>query len=271
VYSPLTESFSPFELSVLQLLCEHISHIRSQQATAGSILDPIPIDLYRFAVAGNLSTSLAHEIINLANGALNYSQALIDLTDNDQEKGEEHLLLEKLHGQEQKISSLAADFNQLVSLDAAMPRKISIHQLFERIQHLLQGKFKQQNIKLQITLGRDVPEVIAPFALLQIVILTLVHESEAYIHIVAASNRSKIINLTATTGTPTPPELLMTICPLQPDIETDVQTETAPWPSIARCREMMRSFQGDLHLDMHATDPYLTATLTIPLQIKAID
>ena len=271
VYSPLTEPFSSLELSVLQLLCEHISHIRRQQAASGPVIDTIPTDLYRFAVAGNLSTSLAHEIINLANGALNYSQALVDLTANDQEKGEEHLLLEKLHGQEQKISSLAADFNQLVSLDAAMPRKLSIHQLFGRIQHLLQGKFKQNNIKLHTTVGRDVPEVVAPFALLQIVILTLLHEAESYIHTIAEAKGKTSIHLTATTSTNTPAELLMTICPLRSDIETDIQTETGPWPSMTICRDMMHSFQGDLLLDMHATDPYLTATLTVPLPDKTIN
>lgn len=267
LYCPQIEALDSLERSILQLLCEHIGHLRLERPSIPG-LDQIPTDLYRFAVAGHLSTSLAHEIINLSNGALNYSQALVDLTASDQAKGEEHLLLEKLHGQEQKISRLATDFNQLVSQEASRPQKISIPLLFDRIQHLLQGKFRQHNIKLQTTIGQEVPEVIAPFTLLQIVLLTLLHEAETYMQTVSTLSGEKIIRLTATTGTIPPSELLLTVCPLLPDIETDLQTEAAPWPSISVCRDMMHSFEGDLILDMHATDPYQSATLTVPLQVK---
>jgi len=264
LYSTEEDSFSALETSVLLFLCRHISHIRSQQATATAVANTtIPAELYRFSVAGDLAGSLAHEMINLANGALNYSQALIDLTVDDQQRSDEHLLLEKLHTEEQKISRLAADFNMLANTETERPRKISAEQLVESIRRLVQGRFRQHNVKLQTTIDKDVPEITAPVASLQIVLLTLLHEAEVYIRTLPENSRESITLMVTLNQNHT--ELSMTISPLPADIETKVEDKAGPWPSMTICHGIMERCEGNLVVTANANRSSLSATLTLPL------
>ena len=267
IYSSKTEGFNALEISVLQLLFTHISHRRCRPTTTSSC-DTIPTDLYCFAVAGELSTSLAHEMINISNGALNYSQALIDLTADDRKKDEGYFLLEKLHNEQQKISSLAADFNRLVGVNASAPRRITFEQVLQPIRNLLKGRFRQQNITLQAVVDNNIPEIIVPVPLLQVVLLSLLHEAEVYIHsLTEPAGEGRVYLRAALSSAPTP-KLHITISPLRTDIETYVPADTGPWPPITVCYDIIHSFQGELLFNTHASEPYLAATLVLPLQIE---
>ncbi len=267
VYSTEAESFSALEISVLQLLCRHISHIRLLEKTTTVVSETIPADLYRFSIAGELSTSVANELINLSNGALNYSQALVDLTADDQENDDNQLLLKKLHAEEQKISRLAADLNQLAGFDSTMPSRFSIDRLFRSVSNLMQGQLRQQNIKLQTKIDKDIADISAPVTLVKIVLLTLLHEAQSHIRTLSPVDKKKSISLRAMLHK-TQPELLLTITPLRDDIETEEQNITGPWPPMSSCHDMMRSFNGSLSFAMNTSQTSLAATLSIPLQIS---
>jgi hypothetical protein len=260
------ESFSILEISILQLLCKYISCLRRQPAVEASLPATVTTDIYRWSVAGKLSASLARELINLSNGALNYSQALLDLFADDQKKGEEHMLLEKLHDEEVKISRLTSDFNKLAGLDSLSSGNVTIEQLFAGIEHLFQGRFRQQHIKLFMTQEQDTAGAIVAATPLYIVILTLLHAAETYILTQEAENRQERISLAATVSKIEPPELRLNISPLRVDVETDMQT--GPWPSMAMCYDMMRTVQSALAIHSHTDAPYLSATLSVPLQRK---
>lgn len=268
IYSTEAESFGYLESRVLLLLCRLISHLRVQQEQPLSTAREIQADLYRFSVAGELSGTVAHEMVNRVNGALNYSQALVDLCPDRGADREEHLLLQKLHAEEQKIARLASTFNQLTGPDASIPRQFSAARLVEDAALILQGKLRQNNISLETILDGNLPMVnVAPIPM-KIVLFTLLHEAEEYIgSLPEAEKKQEHIRLLATLDK-TDPKLLLTISPVHEDVETRGDTNPGPWPPIATCHEMMLSLHGNLSFRRQPDGTSLMATLHIPLQVS---
>jgi hypothetical protein len=262
LYSTEEGSFGPLETSVLNFLCRHIGQIRTQLETDTTVAPAIPAELYRFSVAGDLAGSLAHEMINLVNGALNYSQALIDLTSDDQQQSDEYLLLEKLHTEEQKISRLAADFNMLANTEIKNPIKISAEQLVESTRRLVHARFRQHNVTLQTTIDKNIPDITAPVTLLQLVLLTLLHEAETFILSLPDNRRESIILKVSDQNHK---ELTITLSPLPSNIETKGKDIDEPWPSIALCHDIMENCEGALVITSGTDRSSLSATLSLPL------
>lgn len=262
LYSTDVKAFNTITSAVLQLLCACIANIRLQQPSVPSDMQHSHSQLYRFAVTGELSASIAYEMINLSNGALNYSQALIDLIPDDQEKHEEHLLLEKLHTEEEKISRLATNFSKLTTTEISGSQKFSFAILFNQTELLLRGKFRQKNIKLQTTIGNNIPEMQMPVGLLQLLLLTLLHHAEQY-----------LTNRTATHGKEIHLKVMLiedsvqlTITPIPPEITARDDANISPWPPITTCEKIAEEMNGELTFTQHAPSLH-AAVLRFPLSL----
>ncbi|WP_028583149.1 sensor histidine kinase [Desulfogranum mediterraneum] len=269
VYRSEGGSFSDLEVSALEFLCLHIGQLRRQHQARAQTPDrpetaPVPAELYSLAIAGELSSSMAHEITNLSNGSLNYAQALVDLNTACGEREDELLLLEKLHGEERKISRLAADFNQLVSPEPTAVAGCSPERLITSIQHLVQGRFRQKRIVLKTALAQDLPRLSGPLIEIQVVLLTLIHQAEANLSALARGEDEARIELSAAPGSGTKPELCISISPL--DMETAPAGDPLPpWPSLSSCRAMVARFNGKLQQQGETTGTLPRTSLLIPL------
>lgn len=110
--------------------------------------------LYRYSSIGHLLGGLSHELTNLSNGAINYTQAILDLSDEINLDYDTKRLLQKLFVEEKKMSQLLTNMITFTSGSADGQAKIqTVDEFFKNIKILVQGTFKNERIDMAITLN----------------------------------------------------------------------------------------------------------------------
>lgn len=265
IYSPTPHCFARSETDILRFFFHQLGDLPGQPLPTEAVAIPAGLGLYRYSVLGALVAGLANEMVNTTNGALNYSQALLDLTADEEAFAQEHLLLEKLHQQEMKNAGLTGELTRLIETDAgkknAAPEKMQITPLLERAIRLLQGEFKPEGIKVVIDATDQLPLIKIPGQTGLIILLTLLHRSAAYIK---RSNELKKITVGIdTTSIKERKMLTLSLTPYPAGTEHNKQKQDSPWPDLSICSQMLQHIGGTLEAGEDAGKKQCTIALPV--------
>lgn len=179
IYSPNPDCFGPMEIKVIEDLLLRITdsgndhQVTSDTTTASAHSLNSLLPLYRHGVVGLLSAGVAHELIDLLNGTLNYTQAVLDQV----EAAETKSMLVKLYEEEHKMTSLTGELIHLTveGRASAVPQNLS--QLMKAILLLINRQLKADRIELsqEIEPGLPLTEKLADD--LHLVLLSLLFHS----------------------------------------------------------------------------------------------
>ncbi|WP_028585994.1 hypothetical protein [Desulfogranum mediterraneum] len=269
LYSPLEQGFSPQYLDTLGVALNQAQRQLPQPGNSPANHSPAPgtserldTEHYLYSIAGALSSEAASTITNLVNGTINYTQQLIDLSDNRDGQAEVDKVLGNLLREEQRIASLARSM-VVLSKQTEPPQlqAIQADAFFQGLRSLLEKPLQAQAISLQLS-HRDNPTLPMPPGILRLVCLTLV----------------QLARLCCTAQTTTTQKCISLCCLSNPEIPcidilhtnsadqwSPARPEPSPaWPSLEQCTLLMQQHGGDL---IHEQPPHGPARLTLRLPL----
>lgn len=254
--------FQPTEIELLSYFFRHLAPQRtSAQHEAPFSPRHLPLPslsrIYRYSALGSLSTGLAHELTNLSNGAINYTQALLDLTDDQGNNPESRILLDSLLTAEKKISRMAVELQQLARDNTDEARPNSIEEIMRTIDTLITGQTKAEGIELKINIALGLPAISKKGKDIQLVILSLIQCARIRILEKYPSGRheQKQIQIAAALAPTHPDHILITIqdqgaawSRVEPpgDSPDDLKK---PWLELYQCKIFLQDFGGDLMIE----------------------
>ncbi|MDD3813661.1 MAG: hypothetical protein PHZ02_03360 [Desulfocapsaceae bacterium] len=262
LYNPGHHCFSSREMTLLSYFFNHLMHdnINDSPPNLTSIPETLLSfetlsKLYRYSTLGSLTTGLAHELTDLSNGAINYTQALLDLIDEQGQLSEVATLLQKLLKEEKKISRLTVELQQLARDNSEENRQYTVQEIIEPIINLTKGQTKTEGIELHIKIAPDLPVISKNGKNIQFVLLSLIQNARSRIltkYPVCNHERKQIriaAILTQQTGRN---RLLITIqdhgTAWQSPDPGQNNSGPAPesWPELPQCKLFVENFGGDL-------------------------
>ncbi len=256
------ECFGPLQVALLNLLMQQVLQARLRDRAGGTLSMETMTRLYQFSVIGALAADVAHEMSNIANGSLNCSQALLDLAQETQRQEEETRLLQRLHAEEEKMSQLSASLHRLAGQTSAEEDRVRLDKLLPDTLRIIRGQLKRERIDVRIDLDEHLPELTLETTKLQVVLLTLLQKVRDCLPDRDSRPRHQII-VHGCRHPRDPGRVIIRIdnCPPGMDMETVHQN---PWPSLAFCRELIRSMGGELHTE-ETTDTTGICIITLAL------
>jgi hypothetical protein len=278
LYNPGHHCFSGSEMTLLAYFFKHLIHEMTGAPPAALLAAPTDTfstqtlsRIYRSSALGYLATGLAHELTNLSNGAINYTQALLDLADEQEQASESTPLLEKLLTEEKKISHLAVELQKFTHENREEKRQYTVEEIMHPILTLTQGQTKIEGIELQFKINSDLPLISQNGKEIQLVILSLLQNARTRVlaKYPAGRHEKKQILLTASLSPETTQKQI--VITLQ-DRGTALQsTEPAqypsspldPWSEVHQCKIFIESLGGELLL-ASGPDQKNTCTLLLP-------
>jgi len=268
-----------FQTSETTLLSFFFNHLAPDPEPYPADVDYPPADtlsiptlsrIYRYAALGNLTTGLAHELTNLSNGAINYTQALLDLTDEQPQAAEPKTLLDNLLTAEKKISRLAVELQQFARDNSEESRPYTVQEIVQPIDTLTKGQTRAEGIDLQIRIASGLPIIPKNGKEIQLVILSLLQSTRSRVlaRYPEGRHERKQIQITAVLAhQPVQDQILITIhdqgnawSPLEPGHNSP---ESAPEPllDLSQCRLFLHSFGGDLIIESGADQKNICTVL----------
>ncbi len=273
-----------FQTSEITLLSYFFNHLANDPAISSPTTNTTPSPdvsiqalsrIYRYSALGRLTTGLAHELTNLSNGAMNYTQALLDLTEDQPLATEPQSLLEKLLAEEKKISRLAAELQQFTRDNNEESRQYTVQELLTTIDTLTRGQTKVEGIDMQITIAPDLPALSKHGKDIQLVILSLLHNARTRLLAKYPADRHerKQIQITAThvqqTANTIHNQIMITIYdhgnawqPAEAN-QNGSRLPPEPWVELHQCRLFVQNFGGDLLMESGSDQKNIT-TLLLP-------
>ncbi|MDO8946036.1 MAG: hypothetical protein Q7U88_02625 [Desulfocapsaceae bacterium] len=261
LYNHGHQCFSSREMTLLSYFFNHLIHDKINNAPSN--LNSLPANtlsietlsrLYRYSTLGSLTTGLAHELTDLSNGAINYTQALLDLTDEPGQLSESTTLLQKLLTEEKKVSRLTVELLQLARDNSEENRQYTVQEIIAPIITLTKGQTKTEGIALQIKIAHGLPVIPKNGKDIQLVILSLIQNARSRIlaKYPAGNHKLKQIQIAATLTEQTGHnQLLITMQDHGTAWQsTDHSGSTPePWPQLQQCRLFLQNFGGDLKVE----------------------
>lgn len=233
--------------------------------------------IYSYSALGSLTTDLAHELTNLSNGVTNYTQALIDLADDQQQalnspvspapgmdkeqspNRESTEIMHKLLTEQKKISHLAVDLLQLSHHGTEENRPYTVEVLLHSLDRLVKGAVKAEGIELQMTIDPGLPLITKNGKDIQLVILSLIQGTRARVAVKNHADRQE------------KKKILITASPAQPASQGQIRitveddgiawpsldhppaalemSGTQPWLDLHQCRFIVQHIGGDLFIE----------------------
>ncbi len=231
--------------------------------------------LYRYSSVGHLFGELSHELRNLSNGTINYSQAILDLSSDMQLDEDFRQLLQKLFTEEKRMASL---LTLLANFSAASKtgtgRSLSLDTFFKEISHLLSGIFKKENITLNINLTEPERMLHDHVGDLQLVTLSVLQNARIALNSKLGHSKSgiKVITATVTINNHDESQKMLLI-----SIQDNGEPTTCTVKNAENClpphqrtqlsRSFLKSFAGSLELS-HGQDGINICTISLPLPSK---
>lgn len=213
--------------------------------------------LYRNSSIGNLLNGISNELTNRSNGILNYTQALLDISQDMHLDQDSRTLLQKLLSEEKKMSELLMHIIQFTSVnDEGTVVSMSLEKMFSSVTGLLQGTLKNDQISLRIDLSH--PEHLLNYHVsdLQLVILAALQSSRAALNRLALQSSNdieKTIQIRFSDETLDQQKIRIIIedngAPWQTDTASSLPTSERPWHNMRFCNDFLHTFGGKL--DVH--------------------
>ncbi len=232
--------------------------------------------LYRYSSIGHLLGGLSHELTNLSNGALNYTQAILDLSADTSLDKDSKELLQKLFTEEKKMSRLLTHMIQFTSgTDNGTAKSLSLDNIFDPISALVRGSFKNDGIELTVMLNDPTLTLNHHVSDLQLVILSALQSSRTALNAQFDHNQtgSKKIEIDFDDGLIAENSVVISIhdngAPWKLNTTTNRRDGSRPWHNMNFCSSFLQTFGGSLHVTREDNQKNL-CTITIPLQGKAL-
>jgi signal transduction histidine kinase len=265
LYNPGHDCFQTSETRLLAYFFNHL--VNNQREADPSSLGSTPANtvsiqtlsrIYRYYALGSLTTGLAHELTDLSNGAINYTQALLDLTDDQPQTMEPKALLDKLLAEEKKMSRLAVDLQQFSRDTVEESRQYSVQELLQPIDTLTKGQARAEGIELQVSIDPGLPLIPKNGPDIQLVILSLIQNARNRISAKYPGGRDKKkkIQIRATLAQQKAHnQVLITVqdqgtsWPSLEPAQNDSGSAPEPWLELHPCRLFLQNFGGDLVIE----------------------
>ncbi len=262
ICAPDPDCFGPVQVEMLGLLMRQVLQVQMRDRTGGMVTMETIFRLYRFSIIGALAADMAHEMTNIANGALNYSQALIDLAAESEREEEETRLLRRLHAEEEKMCRLAAGLHRIGGRASAEGEMVRPAVLIGKTLQIVQGRLKRERIDIRTELDDDLPGITTGAAQLQVVLLSLLQKIRERLADRDQENRHQIrISCLPAPDRPGRFQVRIDNCPEDIHLETE---QPGPWPSLAACRQLLQRLGGDLRIGETGRGK-IGCTITLPL------
>jgi hypothetical protein len=267
LYSPTPHCFEKNETDILQFFFQQVGK-RPAESVKDFLADSLigaGVGVYRYSVVGALAAGLAHEMVNTTNGALNYSQALLDLLADEPSLVEERSLLEKLHQEEFKSAGLTGELTRLVEKSDSTSEKIQMVLLLERAVRLLRGQFKQDGIQVVIDAEQHLPPVTVPVQDVLIILLTLLQRAAGHVNRSSARSGRKIITAVIRAEKNNKSlSLAIDNCPAAMG-GMQKKNDESPWPDLSVCSLMMQQIGGTFETEESGTPARMCCTISLPI------
>ena len=208
--------------------------------------------LYRNSSIGNLLNGISNELTNRSNGILNYTQALLDISQDIHLDQDSKILLQKLLREEKRMSELLMHIIQFTSLnDEGTVVSMSQEKMFASVTNLIQGTLKNDQISLHIHLSH--PEHLLTYHVsdLQLVILAALQSSRAALNRLPGQDskeRQKEIQIRLKDKTLDQQTIKVIIedngAPWHTDGNSTLPLSERPWHNMHFCNDFLRTFGG---------------------------
>ena len=281
LYNPGHDCFQASEITLLSYFFNHLANEPEEHSPAN--LSSTPADnissiqtlsrIYRYSALGTLTTGISHELTDLSNGAINYTQALLDLANDQPQDMESKTLLDKLLAEEKKISRLAVDLQQFSKDNNDETKRYTVQEIINNIVILTKGQTKAEGIELQIKIAPSLPVVPKNGNNIQLIILSLIQNARTRIlaKYPAGKHDMKKIQITASlTQQTSPNQIMITIQDhgtAWQGTEFNQNTHTPalePWLEMYQCRLFLQNFGGALDVES-GPDRKNICTLLLPI------
>lgn len=233
--------------------------------------------LYRYSSIGHLLGGLGHELTNLSNGAINYTQAILDLSDDLQVDSDSKQLLQKLFTQEKKMSQLLTNMITFTMGSTKGNAKVlSIDEIFEHITSLVRGTFKNDNITFSIHLNDPALILNNHVSDLQLVILSALQNCRTALNTQFRGNRQavKLIKITMDDDAIKQNKVVIQIndngVARSEKIAGRDNQSPGPWHNMSFCKAFLKTFSGSLQV-IRNKDNTNDCVISIPFHKKDVD
>jgi len=213
-----------------------------------TVSDNLPTQLYKLSFIGSLTTHFTHELINLSNGVINYTQALID-SDEKAPHQETQELLHKLFLEEKKIGKLISDLLQFAQETQIDSGKYSVGTLLNKVTSLIKGQYKSNIAEIKMIIGSGLPEISNHGTDIKLILLMILQNSLARLNQKVTSRKTKTpIQITCHLDTDEYQKLIITIQDWGVPYEHDRPATDGlfPWSNQPFLKEYLRSFGAEM-------------------------
>jgi signal transduction histidine kinase len=233
--------------------------------------------LYRYSSIGHLLGGLSHELTNLSNGVINYTQAILDLSGDSQLDSDSKQLLQKLFTEEKKMSQLLTHMIKFASgSDDGAAKSLSLDGIFDNITALVRGTLKSDGIELDVTLEDPALTLNYHVSDLQLVVLSALQSSRTALNAKFDNTQAglKKIKITFDDDAITENTIAISIhdngSPWKLNTTAGKKNGTRPWHNMNFCSDFLQTFGGSLDVIREENQTNL-CTITIPLHAKVVD
>ncbi|MBU0943606.1 MAG: hypothetical protein KJ804_16765 [Proteobacteria bacterium] len=271
-----TKSSGEISLFTLNSAIESLASQQSQKndQTAATLDGQWPVQelarLYRYSSIGHLLGGLSHELTNLSNGVINYTQALIDLIGELQLDSDSKNLLQKLFSEEKKMSQILTQMILFTSSsESGEIKALTLQEIFAHIATLTRGTLKTDNIELTITLTDNEISLNYHVSDLQLVILSAIQSSRTALNERFQNSESgkKRIEITINDDCITESHIIIPIydngAPWKLEKSLHGNSSNRPWHNMNFCRQFLQTFNGNLEV-IREEDQLNLCTISIP-------
>ena len=137
--------------------------------------------LYRYGVTGCIGTELASELVNRINGVINYSQALIDLNDQEGSQRQRATILPSLVGEAHKTGELVRALQRIGQWQRNQTATLPLPILFQCLRLVLEKPMRAESITLR--LPDDCPyEAMVAAGDLWLIVLSIIQQGRRILH-----------------------------------------------------------------------------------------
>ncbi|MCF8057358.1 MAG: hypothetical protein K9K37_12065 [Desulfocapsa sp.] len=233
--------------------------------------------LYRYSSIGHLLGGLSHELTNLSNGAINYTQAILDLSADLPLDSDSKQLLQKLFKEEKKMSKLLTHMIKFTSgSEDGVAKSLSLDAIFEHITALVRGTMKSDDIELAVILDSPTLTLNYHVSDLQLVVLSALQSSRTALNNKFDNNQAGLKKITikfddeAIARNSAVISIYDNGAPWKFHSAADGRNGSRPWHNMNFCTDFLKTFGGTLNVTREE-DQSNCCTITIPLKAKIVD
>lgn len=226
--------------------------------------------LYRNSSIGNLLGGISNELTNRANGIINYTQALLDLSKDLQLDRDTEVLLKKLFIEEKKMAELISHTLQFTG-GSEIATSRTVEEIFVHISALVEGTFKNDRIDLSVDLMDPTRILNYHVSDLQLVILSALQSSRIALNRdnnKATSANDKNIRIFFNEDKIAENRVVIQIedngFPWKLNSTQTADASKRPWHNMNFCNDFLHTFGGSLQISREINQKNL-CVIDIPL------